>query len=326
MAKKMLLNLAWQIGEFTSMPMGNGQWDQGANPEPSTLTDANGNYTFYGLIPGDYFIGEVMQAGWAQTEPAANTHTVVISGLNQTVNNVNFGNFQEEVDPRTSITGMKWEDLDGDGKKGPDEPGLENWRIYLDLDDDGIWDQGGNPEPSTLTDEFGNYTFNDLPPGTYIVREVLQSGWTQTFPAAGFWSIIISSPSAPPHTGIDFGNQRGDEETIVDGDDEIYGQDEDDTIYGDNDPGLPATIIVEGFDFISGGGGEDDLFGQGRDDEIRGDEDADAIDGGTEIDKVIQEVDNDQVLTNNLLTGQGPDTLVSIEEAHLTGGASFQLP
>ena len=70
---------------------GNGKWDGG---EPflsgwnitiaaslegipftaSNLTDAGGTYSFTSLIQGTYYISEILQAGWTQTQPAAD-HT-----------------------------------------------------------------------------------------------------------------------------------------------------------------------------------------------------------------------------------------------------------
>ena len=36
-----------------------------------------------------------------------------------------------------------------------------------------------------MTDANGEYAFPDLEPGSYIVCEVAQEGWEQTFPATG---------------------------------------------------------------------------------------------------------------------------------------------
>ncbi len=44
----------------------NGQWDA---TEPYEITDANGDYSFVGIDPGTYTIGEEPQAGWTQTYP-----------------------------------------------------------------------------------------------------------------------------------------------------------------------------------------------------------------------------------------------------------------
>jgi len=40
-------------------------------------------------------------------------------------------------------------------------------------------------EPHTTTDENGAYAFTNLPAGTYVVAELMQEGWTQTYPAPG---------------------------------------------------------------------------------------------------------------------------------------------
>ncbi len=88
------------------------------------------------------------------------------------------------------ILGMKWSDLNGNGERNDNEPGLAGVTIYLDLNDDGAL---GEDEPRTLTaednpetleDETGNYAFTELMPGTYIVRELVPTGYEQTFPLA----------------------------------------------------------------------------------------------------------------------------------------------
>ncbi|MGB3404703.1 MAG: DVUA0089 family protein [Microcoleaceae cyanobacterium] len=79
-----------------------------------------------------------------------------------------------------SISGTKWNDLDGDGVRDDDEPGLEDWTIYIDDNQNGELD---DDEVSTTTDSDGSYSFTDLDPATYIVAEELQEGWIQTFPS-----------------------------------------------------------------------------------------------------------------------------------------------
>ncbi|MBN2217665.1 MAG: hypothetical protein JW719_09855, partial [Pirellulales bacterium] len=90
-----------------------------------------------------------------------------------------FGSFIQEVG---RIEGDKWSDMDGDGVRDDGEPTLAGWTIYLDANNNGAWDDG---EPTQVTDASGHYVFDDLAPGTYMVREVAQPGWTQTSPAAG---------------------------------------------------------------------------------------------------------------------------------------------
>src|SRR4030095_13473737 len=65
--------------------------DANGTVDATTTTDANGNYSFTGLIAGTYRIREVNQVGWTQTTVNPNDVTIV-SGTNSTGSN--FGNFQ----------------------------------------------------------------------------------------------------------------------------------------------------------------------------------------------------------------------------------------
>jgi len=91
-----------------------------------------------------------------------------------------------------SIHGRKWDDLDGDGVQDPGEPGLAGVTIYLDQNNNEQLDAGEmstvsvNDDPGTTSvDETGMYWFNDLAAGTYTVREIVPSGYEQTYPVAG---------------------------------------------------------------------------------------------------------------------------------------------
>ncbi|MEQ9016120.1 MAG: SdrD B-like domain-containing protein, partial [Marinovum algicola] len=159
--------------------------------ETSTTTDANGNYSFTDLSPGNYTIREVQQTGWQQTTTNPSAINIT-SGADTT--GVDFGNFE-----LGSISGQKFEDTDGDGVKDAGEAGLAGWTIFIDSDNDGVKDAG---ETSTTTDGNGNYSFTDLTAGTYTIREVQQTGWQQTTtnPSA------INITSGTDTTGVDFGN------------------------------------------------------------------------------------------------------------------------
>lgn len=84
------------------------------------------------------------------------------------------------TDTPGTISGTKWNDINGDGIKDPDEPGLAGWTIYLDENQNGLLDEG---ETFIITDTDGNYTFEDLKtPDTYVVAEVVKSSDLPTFP------------------------------------------------------------------------------------------------------------------------------------------------
>ncbi|MEI7749770.1 MAG: SdrD B-like domain-containing protein [Candidatus Moraniibacteriota bacterium] len=73
-----------------------------------------------------------------------------------------------------TISGMKYNDLNRNGQKDANESGLSGWVIRLILDD-GTKD--GKLVTSTTTAVDGSYSFPNLAPGTYIVRETHQKGW-----------------------------------------------------------------------------------------------------------------------------------------------------
>ena len=169
----------------------------------STQTVTGGAYSFTGITPGSYTVEEVSKQGWAQTYPAGNVYTVVVSNTDQvtvtkadqtsvTSTEVNFGNV-----PTVSISGMKFEDLNGNGQKDADEKGLKDWTIRLQSPQ--------ITETTTTTGQDGSYQFQNLPPGDYTVSEVLQSGWLQTSPAGGSYLVMLTDADVSER---DFGNRK----------------------------------------------------------------------------------------------------------------------
>ncbi|NLS93705.1 MAG: hypothetical protein GXX96_16215, partial [Planctomycetaceae bacterium] len=78
------------------------------------------------------------------------------------------------------IRGTKWHDLNENDAQDPDEPGLEGWTVFLDTNNNGLFDVG---ELSAVTDANGDYLFAGLPQGAqYRVVEMAQPGWYQTSP------------------------------------------------------------------------------------------------------------------------------------------------
>ncbi|WP_211941969.1 Calx-beta domain-containing protein [Cylindrospermopsis raciborskii] len=99
----------------------------------------------------------------------------------------------------------------GSGTRSFKEPGLGGVSIYLDLNNNGVLDIGepnqltASDDRSTTNDEEGQYSFTNLQPGTYIVREVVTSSFSQTFPNnPDYHTAVVASGQTV--NNINFGN------------------------------------------------------------------------------------------------------------------------
>jgi protocatechuate 3,4-dioxygenase beta subunit/glutamine cyclotransferase len=170
-------------------------FDSNNNFVASQLTDANGDFNFQGLEPGTYTVDEILQSGWTQTAPPApGTFTVTITAGN-TITGQDFGNVQN-----ITISGEKFNDLNGDGTQEPGEPGLQGWTIDL-------FDAAGDLVATTVTDANGDFSFTDVFPGTYTVQEEQQPGWIQTAPAPP-GTYTFNATSGQDVSGLIFGNYQ----------------------------------------------------------------------------------------------------------------------
>lgn len=183
------------------------------NGEPAMATDRFGRYTFANLFPGTYRICEAPKAGWQQTLPGDDgCYNVVLNG--ERITDKNFGNYR-----LGEVSGKKFNDLDGDGRRDYNEPYLNDWTIRLY---DADWQKLGEAQTSGNGWNMGAYRFADLGPGTHYVCEAMPSGWTQTSPIGGpgvvtdasgatdegvhCWKIDSGTCSCGCSSGRDFGN------------------------------------------------------------------------------------------------------------------------
>ncbi|CAM2064350.1 Ig-like domain-containing protein [Sulfidibacter corallicola] len=179
----------------------NGSFDGG---ETSTVTDGDGRYNFMDLPEGTYRVMLDESGFTARFVQTAGTNPQVITLTPGEANiGVDFGFQQQDA----SLAGLVWNDLDGNGVQDTGEPGFEALTVFLDDNANGTLDGG---EASTTTDADGNYTFIELPEGTYRVM-VDESGFT-----AGFANTTIGNPIVvtltPGETrdDVDFGWQQAD--------------------------------------------------------------------------------------------------------------------
>ncbi|MGE5656682.1 MAG: MSCRAMM family protein [Actinomycetota bacterium] len=144
----------------------NGQIDSG---EPTVTTDVNGNAAFTRLLPGNYTVREVVPSGFSPSTP--NPVNITIGGQDA---RIVFGNA-----PLGQITGCKFSDLNNNGYKDGNERGIQGVTVYIDANGNGVLDQG---ERTSVTDQFGLWSFNNLAAGNYSIREVTPPGSFQTTP------------------------------------------------------------------------------------------------------------------------------------------------
>ncbi len=132
----------------------------------TVVTGADGSYLFDNLAIGDYVVKETQPATYADTIGASGPNTRNVTAPGGGLNDVNFG------ETRGSILGSVWVDRDKDGVRDgtgdpivpPTDPGIAGVTIEL-------LNSGGSVIATTTTDAKGDYFFDNLPAGTYSVRE-----------------------------------------------------------------------------------------------------------------------------------------------------------
>ena len=136
-----------------------------------------------------YEICEIERSGWLRTTPAT-----CITGA-AAGDTVDFGNVQ-----LAALLIEKYEDRDGDGTRGGDDPPLNDWGYILFQNKGGTWSNIG----SGYTENGGRLGFANLPIGTYRVDEVMQRGWY----SATASSQLITLTQTVQQGSLLFGNLR----------------------------------------------------------------------------------------------------------------------
>jgi VCBS repeat-containing protein len=205
--------------------------------EPFELTDGNGDYTFTGILGGgpgnpiDYEVQQVLTAGW---EPAPgfdeNYTAAVVEG--ETFVGPDFANSPVEL---SGVTGVVWNDINGNGVRDGSEPGLSGWTVYADLNTNDVLDAG---EPYTVTGGGGSYSLLGVEPGTHRIAEVRLIDFKPTAPATGYQTVV--APNSGTRSNVNFGNQERTDAAIGG---VIYVDRDKDGVRDPGEEGLPGITV-----------------------------------------------------------------------------------
>ncbi len=195
----------------------------------STITDATGKYIFQNVAVGTgYTVGFTPPSGMVFTQndqggddaqdsdadPVTSSPTFgKTPSFNVTAGNDNLtldaGIYPQAI-TTASLGDKVWNDINKDGLQDANEPGVEN--VTVDL-----MDATGTTVLRTVkTDVFGNYMFNDLAAGTYVVRFALPTGFTRSPQNAGSNDYIDSDAATVDGKTAPIVLAAGDRNTTVD--------------------------------------------------------------------------------------------------------------
>lgn len=164
--------------------------DGSGNVVGTTVTDANGNYLFSGLDPGNYRVKVLSYpAGYMITRKDASGNDATDNDVDKNTKTSGIVSLAAGENNRTVDVGLSpiafstigsyvFEDLNIDGvwnKSGtPLEPPAVGAKVYL-------WDNATNTIVDSMTTNSGGfYVFDSLPPGNYRVQ-VAKAGWKPTY-------------------------------------------------------------------------------------------------------------------------------------------------
>lgn len=161
-------------------------FDVDGNLVEETQTDANGRYEFENLAPGTYSVAELQPNDFIDGADVVGTvaGTAIGDATNDRFNNIVLGSGDQGINYNfcehepASIKGTVFHDRNDNGIQDPGDEGIAGVVIQL-------FDAEGNLIRETVTDENGDYCFEDLPPGEYKIREQQPDGFEDGIDSVG---------------------------------------------------------------------------------------------------------------------------------------------
>lgn len=182
------------------------------------LTDADGNYSFDSVVPGEYMVrfvapdGTVLSTANVGVNDAADSDADKATGFTggyllasgDTNTSVDAG-VVSLAPPPASLSGQVWHDINADELTDTGELGIAGATVELVRDLDGNGEIGdGEVVATALTDANGNYRFDNLTPGVaFQVRFLTPEGYDATS-SSPLTEPIVLQPGQNADVGIGF--------------------------------------------------------------------------------------------------------------------------
>lgn len=172
--------------------------------DPSQLPIGYNENTIQIFKNGALFNGMVPECGTTNPDPCIERRLrmpngeIIISILSSSGDPWNIG---LPTAPPGSTSGTVFEDLNDNGVQDSGELGLAGWNVTINGTDTITNTQ---VSLTKTTDANGNYSFQGIDAGTYIVGETLKQGWIQSVPKDGKYTVTLTSGAVV--TGQNFGN------------------------------------------------------------------------------------------------------------------------
>lgn len=153
----------------------------------------SGEFTFDGLMPGEYSLGVMLEEGYIYTTACADS---IIGRQDEPEASVYLGRLEMggEIEGLTigvlrpaQLSGIVWHDRDDDGRRQYDDEGAADVRVRLTMT--GGTDAGLVYE--TTTDETGAYRFSNVVPGEAVLDFTIPEGYAFTRNASGTKRVSI---------------------------------------------------------------------------------------------------------------------------------------
>ena len=176
--------------------------------EPSALTSVDGVYQFTGLQIGEYNVRQILKTGWETSTGFSDSESVIVYSGVETIA-PDFANFDVSTTVTGSLSGIVWNDVDGNGIQNGSESGLAGRAVFLDANSNGIKDAS---ESQMNSGSDGSYSFTGVQPGTVSVVMASTPGWRTTYPSTSTYTVALKNGGEL--NGLNFGSTALKDSTI----------------------------------------------------------------------------------------------------------------